>query len=86
MKQHYNSRGYEICGQLNQHSKPCQRIGSCPFHKKGSDTEVEPISSNTTKPTKEKPSPKEPPVKRGIYFSATLFLCIHFTYINIRSL
>jgi len=31
---HYNSRGYEICGQLNQHSKPCQRIGTCPFHKK----------------------------------------------------
>ena len=28
----YNSRGYEVCGQLNQHSKPCQRIGRCPFH------------------------------------------------------
>eukprot|EP01102_Stenamoeba_stenopodia_P017314 TRINITY_DN6189_c0_g1_i1.p1 TRINITY_DN6189_c0_g1~~TRINITY_DN6189_c0_g1_i1.p1 ORF type:complete len:542 (-),score=79.47 TRINITY_DN6189_c0_g1_i1:99-1724(-) len=29
----YNNRGYEVCGQLNQHSKPCQRIGKCPFHK-----------------------------------------------------
>jgi hypothetical protein len=29
----YNNRGYEICGVLNQHRKPCQRIGNCPFHK-----------------------------------------------------
>eukprot|EP01118_Nematostelium_gracile_P011216 TRINITY_DN394_c0_g1_i3.p1 TRINITY_DN394_c0_g1~~TRINITY_DN394_c0_g1_i3.p1 ORF type:complete len:491 (+),score=114.46 TRINITY_DN394_c0_g1_i3:196-1668(+) len=28
----YNSRGYEVCGHLNQHNKPCQRIGKCPFH------------------------------------------------------
>lgn len=27
-----NSRGYEICGHLNQHNKPCKRIGYCPFH------------------------------------------------------
>lgn len=28
----YNDRGYKICGHLNQHRKPCQRIGKCPFH------------------------------------------------------
>jgi len=28
----YNSNGYVICGILNQHDKPCQRIGKCPFH------------------------------------------------------
>jgi len=28
----YNDRGYEICGHMNQHNKPCQRIGNCPFH------------------------------------------------------
>jgi len=27
-----NHRSYEICGQTNRHSKPCQRIGRCPFH------------------------------------------------------
>ncbi|KAL0479381.1 hypothetical protein AKO1_015110 [Acrasis kona] len=30
----YNDRGYKICGHLNQHNKPCQRIGRCPFHDK----------------------------------------------------
>lgn len=30
----YNNRGYEICGVLNQHNRPCQRIGKCPFHYK----------------------------------------------------
>lgn len=30
----YNSKGYEICGHLNQHNRPCQRIGKCPFHVK----------------------------------------------------
>jgi len=24
--------GYTVCGALNQHSKPCKRIGHCPFH------------------------------------------------------
>lgn len=22
----------EICGRINQHGKPCQRVGRCPFH------------------------------------------------------
>ncbi len=30
----FNDRGYEICGVMNQHNKPCQRIGTCPFHPK----------------------------------------------------
>merc|ERR1712137_968971 len=71
---HYNSRGYEICGQLNQHSKPCQRIGSCPFHKKGGENEETKSPEKSTKPdTKAKPkdkpiSPKkDPPMKRGPY-------------------
>ncbi|PXF49075.1 Myb-like protein J [Gracilariopsis chorda] len=28
----YNSDGHRICGVLNQHDKPCRRIGKCPFH------------------------------------------------------
>lgn len=28
----YNDRNYEVCGFLNQHKKPCLRIGKCPFH------------------------------------------------------
>jgi len=53
----YNSRGYEVCGQLNQHSKPCQRIGRCPFHgsKKGPDP-VPPMK----KEKKERPQKLEP--------------------------
>merc|ERR1711862_198963 len=64
---HYNSRGYEICGQLNQHSKPCQRIGSCPFHKKvGEDEEGTKNTENKPKRTKEKKMvSSEPPIKRG---------------------
>jgi hypothetical protein len=27
-----NANGYNVCGVLNQHDKPCQRIGRCPFH------------------------------------------------------
>ena len=40
----YNSRGYEVCGHLNQHNKPCQRIGYCPFH--GSKTKMYQSKSN----------------------------------------
>lgn len=57
---HYNSRGYEICGQLNQHSKPCQRIGSCPFHKKDFGKPTAPSDGNSVYLTK-------PPIKRGPY-------------------
>lgn len=28
----YNGKGHPICGVLNQHDKPCHRIGRCPFH------------------------------------------------------
>lgn len=28
----YNDKGHSICGVLNQHDKPCKRIGKCPFH------------------------------------------------------
>lgn len=28
----YNDKGHPICGVLNQHDKPCRRIGKCPFH------------------------------------------------------
>jgi len=48
---HYNSRGYEICGQLNQHSKPCQRIGTCPFHKKNSASGDKPSPDSQTPET-----------------------------------
>lgn len=27
-----DKRKEEICGRINQHGKPCQRIGRCPFH------------------------------------------------------
>lgn len=37
----YNDRGYKICGHLNQHSKPCQRIGKCPFHWKLKEVKAE---------------------------------------------
>jgi len=47
---YFNSRGFEICGQLNQHSKPCQRIGKCPFHKK-----VENLKSSRDAPIKKAP-------------------------------
>lgn len=30
--EHWNDRGYQVCGVLNRHGKPCQRIGKCPFH------------------------------------------------------
>lgn len=28
----YNDKGHGICGVLNQHNRPCRRIGKCPFH------------------------------------------------------
>lgn len=28
----YNDKGHNICGVMNQHDKPCKRIGKCPFH------------------------------------------------------
>ena len=28
----YNDKGHPICGVLNQHDRPCGRIGKCPFH------------------------------------------------------
>ncbi len=28
----YNDKGHPICGVLNQHDRPCHRIGRCPFH------------------------------------------------------
>lgn len=28
----YNKKGHTICGVLNQHDRPCHRIGRCPFH------------------------------------------------------
>lgn len=66
---HYNNRGYEICGQLNQHSKPCQRIGSCPFHKKlNENTEnTETIEGTDSKANIKKLHKKDPPIKRGPY-------------------
>ncbi|KAL9654687.1 hypothetical protein ABK040_006749 [Willaertia magna] len=45
----YNDRGYKICGFMNQHNRPCQRIGKCPFHdrlKKNKESE-----KNTSLPT-----------------------------------
>lgn len=30
--QTFNDRGFAVCGVLNRHKRPCQRIGSCPFH------------------------------------------------------
>jgi hypothetical protein len=36
----YNTSGYTICGVLNQHNKPCQRIGKCPFHHKEDGTPI----------------------------------------------
>jgi SHAQKYF class myb-like DNA-binding protein len=27
-----NESGFQICGVINAHKKPCQRIGKCPFH------------------------------------------------------
>lgn len=44
-----NPSGYTICGVLNQHQKPCQRIGKCPFHKKES------IVNNKIEKTSKKP-------------------------------
>ena len=76
---HYNSRGYEICGQMNQHSKPCQRIGTCPFHKRLATTgaplpppvipvppvEKEIIASPVIPKSKPDPPIKKKPYKRG---------------------
>eukprot|EP01119_Soliformovum_irregulare_P004362 TRINITY_DN15353_c0_g1_i1.p1 TRINITY_DN15353_c0_g1~~TRINITY_DN15353_c0_g1_i1.p1 ORF type:complete len:590 (+),score=120.52 TRINITY_DN15353_c0_g1_i1:76-1845(+) len=42
----YNNRGYEVCGRMNQHNKPCQRIGRCPFH--ATDGLGEPSSDKST--------------------------------------
>jgi SHAQKYF class myb-like DNA-binding protein len=33
----YNAKGYRICAELNQHDRPCQRIGRCPFHTRGEE-------------------------------------------------
>jgi SHAQKYF class myb-like DNA-binding protein len=35
----HNSKGYRICAELNQHNRPCQRIGRCPFHIRGDETD-----------------------------------------------
>lgn len=42
--QMYNDRGYQICGFMNQHNRPCQRIGKCPFHDRMKSDNV--ISTN----------------------------------------
>ncbi|KAG2389033.1 hypothetical protein C9374_014433 [Naegleria lovaniensis] len=43
--QMYNDRGYQICGFMNQHNRPCQRIGKCPFHDRMKSENV--ISTNS---------------------------------------
>jgi len=45
----YNDRGYKICGHLNQHRKPCQRIGKCPFHWKLKEDENASSKLNATR-------------------------------------
>jgi len=59
----FNRAGYEICGVKNQHNRPCQRIGFCPFHgkkKQGNQSAVE------KKKVTEKPSSlKKQPFKQG---------------------
>jgi len=55
----YNAKGYNVCGVLNQHHLPCQRIGRCPFHP---DSAVNrPFDPSTPRPA---PPPREP-YKRG---------------------
>ncbi|EFC49197.1 SANT domain-containing protein [Naegleria gruberi] len=41
----YNDRGYKICGFMNQHNRPCQRIGKCPFHDRMKSDK--PLSTNS---------------------------------------
>lgn len=31
-KPKHEKKREEVCGKLNQHGKPCQRLGRCPFH------------------------------------------------------
>eukprot|EP01103_Thecamoeba_quadrilineata_P015158 TRINITY_DN4708_c0_g1_i1.p1 TRINITY_DN4708_c0_g1~~TRINITY_DN4708_c0_g1_i1.p1 ORF type:complete len:422 (-),score=61.66 TRINITY_DN4708_c0_g1_i1:119-1384(-) len=60
----YNNRGYEVCGHLNQHSKPCQRIGRCPFH--GSKKDNNMLLCNPI-PLIEKKDKHLPPIKKSPY-------------------
>eukprot|EP01102_Stenamoeba_stenopodia_P001824 TRINITY_DN1165_c0_g1_i1.p1 TRINITY_DN1165_c0_g1~~TRINITY_DN1165_c0_g1_i1.p1 ORF type:complete len:309 (+),score=97.48 TRINITY_DN1165_c0_g1_i1:268-1194(+) len=55
---YWNDRGYEVCGHVNRHGKPCQRIGNCPFHSK---------SKKRTKAVKPAsvPASRSPPIKKG---------------------
>jgi hypothetical protein len=34
ISQNTTTEGKKICGVLNMHKKPCQRIGNCHFHQK----------------------------------------------------
>jgi SHAQKYF class myb-like DNA-binding protein len=52
----YNDRGYKICGHLNQHNRPCQRIGRCPFHDKLREDEQEASATGDEQQQTEQPA------------------------------
>lgn len=56
---HWNDRGYEVCGHVNRHGKPCQRIGNCPFHSKSKKSRTKVASQPNGTPT------RSPPIKKG---------------------
>jgi SHAQKYF class myb-like DNA-binding protein len=67
----YNTSGYTICGVLNQHNKPCQRIGKCPFHHKEDGSPiVQPKTENEEKKTFE----FIPPTKKPVSIPTTIFM------------
>lgn len=57
----YNRAGYEICGVKNQHNRPCQRIGFCPFHGKKKQQQ----NNSEKKKLPDKSPIKKQPFKQG---------------------
>jgi SHAQKYF class myb-like DNA-binding protein len=63
----YNRAGYEICGVKNQHNRPCQRIGFCPFHgkKKQNNQQGNQSAIEKKKVNEKTASLKKQPFKQG---------------------
>lgn len=57
----YNDKGHNICGVLNQHDKPCKRIGKCPFHGEHKPVTAENSVNGSIDPSGTVPTPSTSP-------------------------
>jgi SHAQKYF class myb-like DNA-binding protein len=70
----YNEKGYRICAEPNQHDRPCQRIGRCPFHVRGLDAKSATALNGIVEATKQpQPQPEGASLPQQFSQSASLF-------------